>query len=90
MTKGEVAMKVFDRFRRARRTPVVKELGDASFGIQSVVKEELTNVKEVKKDRKDKADEHLIKCPKCGKMVNRARVVKLKYVCYECNAYFRV
>jgi len=83
-------MKVFDRFRRVRRTPVVKELGDASFGIQSVVKEELADAKEAVKGEKDKADEHLIKCPKCGKMVNRDRVVKLKYVCYECDAYFRV
>ena len=31
-----------------------------------------------------------IKCPKCRKMLNRQRVVKYKYVCYECGAYFRV
>lgn len=31
-----------------------------------------------------------IKCPKCKKMVNRDRVVKKKYVCYECGGYFRV
>ncbi len=31
-----------------------------------------------------------IRCPKCGKMVDRDRVVKRKYVCYECNGYFRV
>ena len=31
-----------------------------------------------------------IKCPKCRKMLNRQRVVKNKYVCYECGAYFRV
>lgn len=31
-----------------------------------------------------------IKCPKCKKMVNRDRVVKKKYVCYECGYYFRV
>lgn len=35
-------------------------------------------------------DTSLIKCPKCGKMVERARVVKKRYVCYECNGYFRV
>ena len=35
-------------------------------------------------------EEVLIKCPKCGKMVNRSRVVKRKYVCYECEGYFRV
>ena len=31
-----------------------------------------------------------IKCPKCKKMVNRDRVVKKKYICYECGGYFRV
>ena len=31
-----------------------------------------------------------IKCPKCKKMVDRDRVVKKKYVCYECGYYFRV
>lgn len=33
---------------------------------------------------------YLIRCPKCGKMVDRDRVVKRKYICYECNGYFRV
>lgn len=32
----------------------------------------------------------LIRCSKCGKMVDRQRVVKRKYICYECGAYFRV
>lgn len=31
-----------------------------------------------------------IKCPKCKKMVDRDRVVRKKYVCYECGYYFRV
>lgn len=35
-------------------------------------------------------DVYLIKCSKCGKMVDRERVVKKKYVCYECGGYFRV
>ena len=39
---------------------------------------------------KDAIGEDLIKCPKCGKMVERAHVVKRKYVCYECGGYFRV
>ena len=39
----------------------------------------------------EKAEEkNLIKCPKCGKMVDKEQVVKKKYVCYECGAYFRV
>lgn len=32
----------------------------------------------------------MIRCPKCGKSVDRERVVKKKYVCYECGGYFRV
>lgn len=39
---------------------------------------------------KDAADDGLIKCPKCGKMVERDHVVKKKYICYECGGYFRV
>ena len=35
-------------------------------------------------------DMNLIKCPKCGKMVERDRVVKKKNICYECGGYFRV
>lgn len=35
-------------------------------------------------------DRSRIKCPKCGKMVDRGRVVKKKYICYECGGYFRV
>ncbi len=31
-----------------------------------------------------------IKCSKCGRMVDRAKVVKKKYICYECGGYFRV
>ena len=37
-----------------------------------------------------KTDVYLIKCPKCGKMLDRARVVKKKYICYECGGYFRM
>ena len=35
-------------------------------------------------------DGYLIRCPKCGKMVDRGRVAKRKYICYECESYFRV
>ncbi len=31
-----------------------------------------------------------IKCPSCGKELDKKRVVKDKYVCYECGYYFRV
>ena len=35
-------------------------------------------------------DTYMIRCPKCGRMVERQRVVRRKYVCYECGGYFRV
>lgn len=41
-------------------------------------------------DSKKTEDSNLIKCPKCGKMVEKDRVVKKKYICYECGGYFRV
>ena len=41
-------------------------------------------------EKSQNEDNKEIKCPKCGKMVNRERVVKKKYVCYECGGYFRV
>ncbi len=53
----------------------------------------------LKEDRKEEPveaepakepDMNLIKCPKCGRMVERDRVVKKKYICYECGGYFRV
>ena len=31
-----------------------------------------------------------IQCPKCKKQVNKDRVIRKKYVCYECGYYFRV
>ncbi len=42
------------------------------------------------KQQEKAEDRSLVKCPKCGKMVERALVVKKKYVCYECGGYFRV
>ena len=36
------------------------------------------------------SEDYTIRCPKCGKQVNRQRVVKRKYICYECGGYFRV
>nr|WP_289766368.1 acetyl-CoA carboxylase carboxyl transferase subunit alpha [uncultured Acetatifactor sp.] len=35
-------------------------------------------------------ENYMIRCPKCGKMVNRDRVARRKYICYECEGYFRV
>ena len=39
----------------------------------------------------EKGDEQeLIRCPKCGKMVEKMRVAKRRFICYECEGYFRV
>ncbi len=38
----------------------------------------------------DGNDKEYIPCPKCGTMVERDRVVKLKYICYSCGFNFRV
>ncbi len=35
-------------------------------------------------------DKKLVKCPKCGKLLERDKVVRKRYECYECGAYFRV
>ncbi len=43
----------------------------------------------LKHDLKNMESEY-IKCPKCGKMVDKKRVAKARYICYECNGYFRV
>lgn len=44
----------------------------------------------VEETSKPREEVYLIKCPRCGKNVDRARVVKRKYICYECGGYFRV
>lgn len=41
-------------------------------------------------EQKETVVDNTIKCPKCNKMVDKDRVVKRKYVCYECEGYFRV
>lgn len=35
-------------------------------------------------------EQDTVKCPKCGRMLDKQKVVNHKYVCYECGAYFRV
>ncbi len=48
------------------------------------------NGPEAEKEQPQEKEAYLIRCPKCGKMVDRERVVKRKYICYECGGYFRV
>lgn len=58
---------------------------------RDMVPEPKNSGKSAPEDEKAEAREpYLIRCPKCGKMVDRERVVKRKYICYECGGYFRV
>lgn len=57
--------------------------------LKSNVTEERDGSSSQAKD-KPEIDPNLIKCPKCGKMVDKRRVAKRRYVCYECGGYFRV
>ena len=41
-------------------------------------------------EKQTEEDKNVVKCPKCGKVLDKATVIKKKYVCYECGAYFRV
>ncbi|MBQ7584467.1 MAG: acetyl-CoA carboxylase carboxyl transferase subunit beta, partial [Lachnospiraceae bacterium] len=36
------------------------------------------------------SDNEFVKCPKCGRYLDKRKVITHKYVCYECGAYFRV
>ncbi len=46
--------------------------------------------KQEKKEEKPQKSDATVRCPKCGKILNKERVKKRKYVCYECEGYFRV
>ena len=49
--------------------------------------------KEAKQEEKQEVkqeENNTVKCPKCNKILDKERVVKRKYVCYECGGYFRV
>lgn len=65
---------------------------DRTFGIDAPEAEENAVSDEKKTEANDVRSQEVykIRCPKCGKMVERDRVVKRKYICYECNGYFRV
>lgn len=45
---------------------------------------------EIEKPLQTEENKSVIKCPKCGKMVDKATVIRKKYICYECGGYFRV
>ncbi|MCI9277419.1 acetyl-CoA carboxylase carboxyltransferase subunit alpha [bacterium D16-50] len=60
--------------------------GTAGSGPEAETSEEKRKESEDLRNREG----YKIRCPKCGKSVDRDRVVKRKYICYECNGYFRV
>ena len=43
-----------------------------------------------RQDPGQEGERYLIRCPKCGRTVDRERVIRRKYICYECGGYFRV
>ena len=55
--------------------------------LEAKLKENKSNEAQPQQQEPDKS---LVKCPKCGRMVNRDKVVKKKYICYECGGNFRV
>lgn len=85
------------RRRKIRPFPFSTPVLDVSFGMTKAAEEKEEKIKAPETAEATKAengaeqvDDKLVKCPKCGKMVNRRRVVIRKYSCYECGAYFRV
>ena len=51
----------------------------------------IDRIRDGKKEEPAAAEEiKQIVCKSCGKTLDRAEVVRNKYVCYECNYYFRV
>lgn len=58
--------------------------------LEEKLKESKTQEQRQEQEQAPEPDKSLVKCPKCGRMVNRDRVVKKKYICYECGGYFRV
>ena len=45
---------------------------------------------EDKKTTAEMPEKVTVECPNCKKLLDKELVVKAKYVCYECNHYFRV
>ena len=88
-----------DRLRRKRVTFFARQRNqeDSSGGHQAEesqgASEPAGEMKAAQADanlRSQEKEAYMIRCPKCGKMVNRDRVARRKYICYECEGYFRV
>ncbi len=73
--------------RIRKKIPFVFEHRDTSFGLLNESdSSDAASQKEAKADTEDV----LVKCPKCGELLSRKKVIKKKYTCYECGAYFRI
>ncbi len=73
--------------RIRKKIPFVFEHKDTSFGLFK--ENDSTSDPSLEKAKPD-AEEVFIKCPKCGEMLNREKVIRKKYACYECGGYFRI
>lgn len=61
------------------------------MNLRELISQRTQKAKGYFKDFEKSRDEaSLIKCPKCGSMVEKDRVVRNRYICYECDGYFRV
>lgn len=84
-----------DRLKQKRADYFAQKLSKLNAALaaskpQSAVEAEPGKNKAAENSDQPAGEVYLIRCPKCGKMVDRARVVKRKYICYECEGYFRV
>lgn len=77
-------MKTVQVVKRGRKFPLYFK-NSQEEKIKNVVETEKSDTKVVKNDNPDE-----IVCQKCNKTVSKAKVIKKKYVCYECGGYFRV
>lgn len=91
-----VVMNVFMKQKRAdffakKLSKINETLGGKPTGYTPEPEEEKSEAEKPAENGEPQVKEvYMIRCPKCGKSVERDRVVKKKYICYECGGYFRV
>lgn len=73
--------------RIRKKIPFVFEHKDVSFGS---LKDNDSSDETSQKTNHNDSEDIYIRCPKCGENVSRQRVIKKKYICYECGGYFRI
>ncbi|MCI9143197.1 MAG: acetyl-CoA carboxylase carboxyltransferase subunit alpha [Lachnospiraceae bacterium] len=72
--------------RKERRLSFFRKRADGTGTAEAVEESRETEKGTMSRER----EVYWIRCPRCGKTVNREKVVKRKYICYECGGYFRV